>query len=342
MLPSIRLGGFKLLQEVVWLSVAMPERDRSFPRELTGLLAGEKTNLPFLTCGNDDWEWGLNIVIDSNDAEKTARLIENRFHKAFSSSSTGVILSIFPHHQRPEALGALLDAFGKDGVDPVGIANSQSSISVILRDEVINKATSALFGPFSFSAYRSPADWRLAQKGKEMLYKEVVASYQEKRPKVYGLEWEGGQDLLQVKMNKGNLRAIGDVFRRLSQLDFHLSFLITSPSKEEGETNLFFCVPRSEGSGFSEIVGKMPEGSVAARTSSVACFSMNGPHFGDRYGIANELLASLDSSQVQVLGLSCSIASISGVVPADQIHSAIHAIQRCFEVPSVINKTRPQ
>jgi len=65
---------------------------------------------------------------------------------------------------------------------------------------------------------------------------------------------------------------------------------------------------------------------------------MNGPHFGDRYGIINELLKSLDEAQVGLLGLSCSIHTISGVLPADQIHTAIDAIRKCFEVPSVIRK----
>jgi hypothetical protein len=65
---------------------------------------------------------------------------------------------------------------------------------------------------------------------------------------------------------------------------------------------------------------------------------MNGPHFGDRYGIISELLKSLDEVQVELLGLSCSIHTISGVLSADKIHPAIEAIQKCFDVPSVIKK----
>ena len=327
------------MKEVVWISLARPERERSFPAELSHLLAKEKTNLPFLTCGNEDWRWGLDLVIDSHDAEKTANLIQGNFHKTDFTTAKGVILSIFPHRGKPETLGLLLDAFYKEGVAPVAVANSHSSISVVLQEEIANKASNALFGPFSFSAYRTPADWKLAQKGKEKLYKEVVASYQEKRPKVYGLEWQAEQELLQVKMNRDNLRAVGEVFKGLSQLDFPLTFLITSPSKEKGTTNLFFCVPESDKPRYSEILKELPAGAITTRVPSVAYFTMNGPHFGDRYGIANELLMALDEVQAELLGLSCSIASISGVVPAEQIHPAIQAIQGCFEVPSVINKT---
>ena len=66
---------------------------------------------------------------------------------------------------------------------------------------------------------------------------------------------------------------------------------------------------------------------------------MIGPHFGDRYGIASELLTALDCAHIDLLGLSCSIASIAGMVPAEQIHDTIQAVQGCFEVPSVWQRT---
>jgi aspartokinase len=71
---------------------------------------------------------------------------------------------------------------------------------------------------------------------------------------------------------------------------------------------------------------------------SVSIFSMNGPHFGDRYGIVSELMGSLVRRQVQLLALSCTIASISGVVPRSQFEFALEAIQEHFEVPSVTRR----
>ncbi len=65
---------------------------------------------------------------------------------------------------------------------------------------------------------------------------------------------------------------------------------------------------------------------------------MNGPHFGDRYGIVSDLLRSFKKDGVDLLGLNCTIASIIGVVPSPHIQPAIQAIQGCFEVPSVTKK----
>jgi aspartokinase len=71
---------------------------------------------------------------------------------------------------------------------------------------------------------------------------------------------------------------------------------------------------------------------------STAVFSMNGPHFGDRYGIASELLSAFEENRIDLLSLSCTIASISGVVPSSQLEATISTIEKCFEVPAVIRK----
>jgi aspartokinase len=65
---------------------------------------------------------------------------------------------------------------------------------------------------------------------------------------------------------------------------------------------------------------------------------MNGPHFGDRYGIVSDLLTTFKKNNIDLFGLSCTIASITGVVPSPQLESAIQAIKECFEVPSITKR----
>jgi hypothetical protein len=65
---------------------------------------------------------------------------------------------------------------------------------------------------------------------------------------------------------------------------------------------------------------------------------MNGPHFGDRYGIVSELCGSLGSREVDLLAMSCTIASVTGVVPRHQFEPALIAIQERFDVPSVTKR----
>ena len=281
----------------------------------------------------------MNILAESPDAMRLSRLIEENFEKKSTPSPKSVILSIFPHKRNPEITGTLFEAFSREGVEPEAMANSPSAISVVLKEDALNKASSALFGPFSFSAYRTPEDWKLTQKGKEQLYKEVVASYQEQRPKVYGLEYQDRQELVRVKLNSRNLGDFGISFKKFSSLGLRLTFLATDPCEEEEMEKVVFCLPSAEDDSHGEIMSEIPSWIDTGSIDPVATFSMNGPHFGDRYGIVTELLTSFEKNGIDLLGLSCTIASITGAVPSPHLKTAIQAIQACFDVPTVIEKT---
>jgi aspartokinase len=339
MTPSTRLGGFKILRDVVWISLIQPVTDESSPADIFRSLADDHINLPFLTCGKEGPDWGLNIVVPSSESQNAASLIQEHAALSCGPQAHGSILSIFPHKSDPEVTASLLNVLGAEGVEPDALAYSNSAVSAVLKDECVSGITQALFRPFRFSAYRTPADWKLAQKGKEKLYKEVVASYQEKKPKVYGLEWRDGQALFRVRLHKHNLRKVGAVFRELSRQGIVLTFLITSPTRKKGETMLSVALPHSKKQHYRKVLEDLSARDLIETVSPVAHFAMNGPHFGDRYGIASELLTALDSAHIDLLGLSCSIASITGIVPAEQIHDTVQAVQGCFEIPSVWRTT---
>ena len=334
-----KLGGFKVLKNVTRISLVSSRKARDFPSRVFRSIADEKINLPYATCVLDDQAWGLNIVVESGDAEKTAAVLEATFDRKSAIQSKSAILSLFPHKKNPEITRILFEAFGRENVPTDALANSPSAISVVLDETVLDRASRALFGPFTFSAYRTPSDWKLAQKGKEQLYKEVVASYQEKRPKVYGLEVQNQQAFLQVKLDRRHIASFGSSFKKFARLGLYLAFLATSPCEEGGEENISFCLPMSDKTAYKELMGNTPFPSGPVGLEPVAAFAMNGPHFGDRYGIVSELLMALETGHVDLLGLSCTIASITGVVPSDQLTAAIASIRERFDIPSVIERT---
>jgi aspartokinase len=118
----------------------------------------------------------------------------------------------------------------------------------------------------------------------------------------------------------------------------NLIFLATSPSHEQGKRILAFCLPASQSEAYGRVIKRIAPQLDFQEIPSVIIFSMNGPHFGDRYGIVSELIGSLVNRQVDLLALSCTIASITGVVPSHQFGPALEAIQERFEVPSVTKR----
>ncbi len=330
------LGGFKILKDVVRISVVSD--GKGFPEKLFRRIAEERINLPYVTLVSEGPFCGLNIVVEAVDEEKVCRLITEKYGKIFTVASRSAVLSVFPHRRNPEISARLFEAFEQQSLEPDALANSPSTISVVLKQDLIESASHALFEPFTFSAYQTPEDWKLAQQGKEKLYKEVVATYQEKKPKVYGLEVYEGQHMVQIKLNRAKITHVGASFRGFARLSMNLIFLATSPSHEQGKRILAFCLPASQSEAYGRVIKRIAPQIDFQEIPSVIVFSMNGPHFGDRYGIVSELFESLASRHVDLLALSCTIASVTGVVPSHQFGPALEAIQERFGVPSVTKR----
>jgi aspartokinase len=336
MTDQAALGGFKILKNVT--RIAIVSEGNGFPEDLFLTIAEEKINLPYVTLVSEERFWGLNIVSEAADEEKVCRLITEKYGKIFSLAPRSAVLSVFPHRRNPEISARLFEAFEQQSLEPDALANSPSTISIVLKQDLVDSASHALFEPFTFSAYQTPEDWKLAQQGKEKLYKEVVASYQEKKPKVYGLEFYEGQHLLHIKMNRTKITSVGASFRGFTRLGLNLTFLATSPSVAQDKEILAFSLPASQGEAYGRVLKRIAPEIEFRETPSVTIFSMNGPHFGDRYGIVSEVLASLGSRHVPLLALSCTIASITGVVRQEQFEPALDALRQGFEVPSVTRR----
>lgn len=331
------LGGFKILKDVVRISIISSPEDKGFPIRLFSAITREKVNLPYLTSVYYDNSWGLNVIVEGLDEERTLGLIQSTFGEIFQVSPRNAILSLFPHKNNPAIAGALVETLAEHGVEWEALANSPSAVSVVLEEKFVDRASDALFGPFSFSAYRTPSDWKLAQKGKEELYKEVVASYQEKRPKVYGLNYRDSQNLFIVEVDRKGIASFGRALKSAASRGFNLSFLASSPDNH-GKVNIFFCLPKSGKGIYQDSMRELARDIQIASVYSAAMFSMTGPHFGDRYGIASELFNTLNKEGIDLVAMTCTIASVRGVVHTHQIESAIQAIKSCFEVPAVIKK----
>ena len=338
MTSSTRLGGFKILKGLAHFSVVWPDQQKKHPADLYRAIAQKKINLPYCGYIHNEGFWCVDIIVDTADGLRVSLLFEEHFINV-NHAPESAIISIFPHRKNPEIIGKLFEVFKQNRITQGALGNSPSAVSIIVREEELRKARDALFEPFSFSAYRTPEDWKLAQKGDEQLYKEVVATYQEQKPKVYGLEHYEGQQLLLAKATRPEIARIGGAFNYFAELGLHLTAAVLGPSWGDEGVVLAFCLPESLDFDYIEIIGRFTghEADIH-RISSVSVFSMNGPHFGDRYGIASELLTTFDLNGIDLLCLSCTIASITGVVPSIQIDSAIQAIQECFDVPAVIKK----
>ncbi len=335
-----KLGGFKVLKETALFSPDPFKPDSRLPVTVFRVLAEHEINLSYVTCVSEkEGRWRVNMVVDFKDTHAAHKLLSKTLRQSPEQQSGAAILSIFPHRKKPGITGAFLEAFGREGIYPEAVAHSPSAISAVVAEEHLLQASSALFGPFAFGAYRTPADWKLAQKGKEQLYKEVVANYQEKRPKVYALEYQDRQELLRITLKASHMKSLGSAFETVSRKGLDITFLAASGSPHKGNT-LNLCLPLTKRGSNRGSIARALNRSRIETDVPVGTFSMNGPHFGDRYGIVRDLLSTLETAGIDLLGLSCTIASITGIVHSSQLPQTLEAIGNCFEVPSIVKTDR--
>lgn len=327
------LGGFKILRPAYLASLNIQEGGADVPRSLCRVLAEKKVNIVFLAVDFADEGIGASLAVQDDQGLEAQPLLALTPGITSSGLIKASIISLFPHRTRPEITGALLESLARRGLEPNALAQSASAISAVLQEDKTQQATEALFEPFSFGPYRTPEDWSLAQKGKEQLYKEVVASYQEKRPKVYGLDWQRGQVLLRLDAGAQEVGTFSKTFSDLSLAGTPLTFFISTPSSRHSLLHFAFAMP--ETADFQRLHAGLEGIKVRRHNGPVAVFVMNGPHFGDRYGIAGALLDSLTDSGIRLLALSCSVASVSGVVKDEDAAAATKALSSVFEIPCI-------
>jgi aspartokinase len=67
--------------------------------------------------------------------------------------------------------------------------------------------------------------------------------------------------------------------------------------------------------------------------ADVELIYFQGPHFGDRYGIADAAFGALFAADVPVLAAACTAASIYIALPKDTAGRACKALSESFVVP---------
>lgn len=330
-MTSQRLNGSKVLKGVTAFALLCPQERGDSPLLLCRAVAGAGINLPYVTLIRGESGQILHLAVEAQDEAPFASLLnEVPYGRITCRCPDCAILSLFPHQSNPRMPAALFAAFGRAGLTIQGLANSPSAISLVLRGTDLEPASRVLFDAFTFKTDRTPEEWRATQEGKEVLYKEVVASYQEQRPKVYGITCLSRQRRHTLLLDDPSHVAVSAVLIEAAEHGLRLGLITSAPSCRKGPLHLSYCLPESAGPMSHSAFGSSGPGALTA------VFSMNGPHFGDRYGITSELLSAFDRNGIFLLALNCTVASVTGAVPDTQLEAALEAIQECFEVPTIL------
>lgn len=336
-MDKTRLRGLKLLEGMAQVVSSSPGGEEGLAAGACFSLALNKINLNLIAhlVRGESGDSVTAFCLDESAGRAATSLVESR-----SSSRARVefggevsILSVFPHGGEPRVTGELLAALHRRSIAPRGLASSPSAISVVVPSERTSDAIDALFVPFEFPSYGSPSDWHLAYEGKEHLLKKIIASYQEKVIRIYDIIRDPGLGLVLVDLPAEELGGLAGALSTGIEPDLRMPFVAAVPL--DADTLKFgLASPRARAEEVERTLARLVPRAQTNIADRVAALYIHGPHFGDRYGIAYTLADALEGAGVSILAMSCTVSSISVIIPEKELDLAVDKLDRTFQSSS--------
>jgi len=332
---KIKVGGLKILEEGAGVVSSSAEGVQRLRAGICSPLAQNKINLTFLTHVAGAFGPEAYTVFCT---ELPAGMTSFTLVKSDSAGSGRVslhaptcIISLYPHDKRSDIKGAFLRALAQARVMVLGLASSPSAISAVISAHAKERAVARLFSFFEFPSYATPEEFYAIQPPPEALVREVVAAYQEKVIKIYHLIQQTHLDLWSFSIPSSTLlENLGAALMALGRQGLRLPFLVALPGPEDRFVCTFTTANEK-----NEEVARLVEEHIPVvppeRLAPVAALFFHGPHFGDRYGIADTLMQALEKVQVAPLALSCTVSSISVVIKEENLAPAMQVLSETFE-----------
>ena len=335
---KVKFGGIKLLTGGSCLVNSSPGGEFRLGHQVTGPLAENKLNLTFLTHVAGD---RTSLCTTDAIGEGTLALLRGLAgsEDAFQYQKDISLLAVYPHDKLAKNIGAFIHALAGSKTRIFGLASSLSAITTIIETRRQEKVINCLFEDFEFTSFATAQDFFTAQEFPEEYVRKAVATYQEKVIKVYWVLPYPDLDLWAASIpSAAILGDIADVLIKFGDLGLTMPFLIAIPRLRTDELLIAFSTAhpqgaKDQGSEIRRLLSEHIPGIRPMRLTPVAGIFLHGPHFGDRYGIANTLVEALEQAHVSILALSCTISSISVIIRQQELAPALLVLSQKFEGP---------
>lgn len=157
---------------------------------------------------------------------------------------------------------------------------------------------------------------------------ETIAVYWEPRIKTYGIAERTGLSMVSLLLPVSDFDPEGCSLLRMAPEDCLLAFARPAGG---GDLRLHLLFTGRPARDLLEALG--PAADTCRVDIGVELVYFQGPHFGDRYGIADAALRALAAQKLQVLAVTCTGSSVYLVLPEQAAAAARKALAEAFLVP---------
>lgn len=165
---------------------------------------------------------------------------------------------------------------------------------------------------------------------------ETIAFYREAVIKTYGLVERSDLCLVTIDLSSDRLGEWGAALAEMTaRLKVSLVLLLARPLPAQGLRLLLLLDHSPSEDGRREAEQGLGEAFQAPWRvdPAVELVYFQGPHYGDRYGIADAAINALAVQKVPVLALVCTGASVYLIVPEGKARPAREALGQAFRTP---------
>lgn len=334
-MKSIRMNGIRLSNQQVGVYQSCPDNPSVPPVYLHRLLAAEQINITFLNLVFADDHRRIDCCIPPEKLGEVEKFIRRDDCRVACRPRIGTV-SIYPHQFSFRALGYLLHVFAAERFRFHQMASSGAMLTFVVDYADQENIAAGLERHLDLPVSRTPLRQEINTDEILALYKkrpETSAEYVESKVRTYGINLKPGLTLCTMVLNEEALAECGARIQTLEELGLRFSFT-SSDRMPDGRIRLFFlCGGEPAGaaidlSDFSEIPGV-----EAGVQPDVCLISLQGPHFGDRYGIADQAFSVLTGQSVPMILAACVGAVIYIIVSNDEMQRAKTLLSEVFETP---------
>lgn len=350
MMGKAVINGIKFSPELVLLSLADSAGDSPSMGTICRIL--NRINMPFITAGQ-----GHACCVPAGEIDRAQALagVDERLVSRLRLMYGVGLLSIFPHRSSLKVLGLSMRALGNVHVPFFGMASSLAALTFVVRYGQLDAAAASLaeylalpdgYVPLGNSTGDNPlftgggAGENRGRPPERIM--ETSAVYRESEIKIYGFQEAVGLWMLDVTMNRERISRWGSWIGELDhpEADFNL---VLAHSRDDGflRLRLLFsgrCRERI-GRHIRNLI-RTDAGESFRVVSPVELIYFHGPHFGDRYGIADSAFRVLTDNHVPIVAAACSGAAIYLVLQEKGVERARPLLGRVFGVPQAENLSK--
>ena len=159
---------------------------------------------------------------------------------------------------------------------------------------------------------------------------ETIAVYWESRIKTYGFQRITELALIELSCPISAIKSLGEILASHDIQGLKAPFILAQES--DRELSFIFCLPEREGVDFHASLEQTGIPTSHRYIYPVGIIFFHGPHFGDRYGIADAAFSAVSKEDIPLIASGCASSSVYLILAQDDLDRAEQELRKTFEV----------